>query len=662
MSVQFGRWNFTGEPPTPEYTERVRANIAPYGPDSSQMYSNGGVKILYCAFHDTTESAQEIQPTICSSGAVITWDGRLDNRAELLSELHQCLTAVSTDIAIVAKAYEKWSTRCFSKLIGDWALSICNPIDRTLILAKDPIGVSHLFYSFDKDHVTWSTILNPLVLFAGKTFAICEEYIAGWFTAALPATHLTPYIGIHAVPPSSFVELRQGSHVVNKYWDFDLGKKIRYQTDVEYEEHFRFVFANAVRRRLRSDRPVLAELSGGMDSSGIVCMADSTIAQGSAETQRLDTISWYDDSDPSLDERPYFAKVEEKRGRAGCHINLRELKANNANPQGSFISEFPSESLAATPDSNRFHVQLFDRYGESMRLRGNRVTRSGIGGELPTGGGVPTPTPELQNLLATARIFELGRQLKAWATRMKKPRLPLLWRGIRGFLSTVPLEISQNNLFFAWCDPGFVNRNLRAFRGYPFRVRLFGAPPSSQHFIHALDDTRRFLAHHTHHLHPLRQARYPYLDRDLLEYACAIPREQIVRAGERRSLMKRALAGIVPDELLNRRPKPALWNQNKLASKVLPDWRTLAAADHAMVSSSLGMIDTTRFLAALQSSSRNEGNSISSLKRTLSLEAWLSHLADRGLLANFTPTRREDTSRRLRPIGAAPTQLKSSAS
>src|SRR5205807_3704140 len=217
------------------------------------------------------------------------------------------------------------------KLIGDWALSIWNPINRSLVLAKDPIGTRRLYYSMDKDHIAWSTILDPLVLFAGKTFAICEEYIAGWFSYRFPAAHLTPYVAIHSVPPSSSVLLRPGKHTVSKYWDFDPGKKIRYHTDAEYEEHFRTVFAKAVQRRLRSDRPVLAELSGGMDSSSIVCMADTIIACGGAETPRLDTISWYDDSSdqiaPDWNERLYFTRVEEKRGMTGYHINLRELKS-----------------------------------------------------------------------------------------------------------------------------------------------------------------------------------------------------------------------------------------------------------------------------------------------------------------------------------------------
>src|ERR1700733_85081 len=108
MSVQFGRWNFEGQPPAPHYIEKVSATLAPYGPDSDESYSKSGVRILYRAFHTTQESHGETQPHISSSGAVITWDGCLDNRAELVSELRASLTLNSTDVAIVTTSYEKW--------------------------------------------------------------------------------------------------------------------------------------------------------------------------------------------------------------------------------------------------------------------------------------------------------------------------------------------------------------------------------------------------------------------------------------------------------------------------------------------------------------------------------------------------------------------------
>src|SRR6266576_2461335 len=99
MSVQFGRWNFEGQPPPQDYLKKVGAILARYGPDSDESYSKGGIEILFRAFHTTKESRREKQPHISSSGAVITWDGRLDNRAELISELCDSLTITSTDVA-----------------------------------------------------------------------------------------------------------------------------------------------------------------------------------------------------------------------------------------------------------------------------------------------------------------------------------------------------------------------------------------------------------------------------------------------------------------------------------------------------------------------------------------------------------------------------------
>src|SRR5882762_8582052 len=170
MSVQFGRWNFDGRPADREYLAKAEGMLAPYGPDGGGTYIKDSVGILFLAFHTTKESRSEAQPHVTPSGAVFTWDGRLDNRAELIRELSDILTTGSTDVSIVAAACERWGTACFAKLVGDWALSIWNSKDRSLILAKDPIGTRHLYYSLDKEQVSWSSILVPLALLAGKTF------------------------------------------------------------------------------------------------------------------------------------------------------------------------------------------------------------------------------------------------------------------------------------------------------------------------------------------------------------------------------------------------------------------------------------------------------------------------------------------------------------
>lgn len=624
MSVQFGRWNFESQPPAPDYIEKVSAALAPYGPDSDESYSKGGINILYRALHTTKESHCEKQPCIGPSGSVITWDGRLDNRTELINELRDSLTVNSTNIAIVAAAYEEWGKGCLGKLIGDWAVSIWNPGERSVLLAKDPIGTRHLYYSFDNTQVAWSTILDPLVRFAGKTFALNEEYVAGWFSM-FPAVDLTPCVGIHSVPPSSFVFLRPGKRTVSSYWGFDPHKKIRYHTDAEYEEHFRTVFATAVQRKLRSDRPVLAELSGGRDSSSIVCVADTIIASGTGDTPRVDTISYYDDSEPNWNERPYFTKVEEKRGRTGWHINV-----GAQGPEQISAHEPPGESphgrFVPTPGyDGRTSLQM----GMCIASQGNRVVLSGIGGDEVMGG-VPTPRPELENLLARAQFGALAHQLKIWALEKRKPWFHLFWEAARGFLPPAVVGVPKYMRPAPWLQSSFVKRYWAALTGYPSKTKLFGPLPSFQENVGTLDALRRQLARTALPFEPPYEKRYPYLDRDLLEFMFAIPREQLVRPTQRRSLMRRALVGIVPDEILNRKGKA--FAARAPLTRLTREWSHWAEVTHHMVSSSLGIVDSERLLEALQKGRRGDAVPVITLMRTLWLEEWLRDLRALGII------------------------------
>src|SRR5467141_3650637 len=405
MSVQFGRWNFDGRPADREYLAKAEGMLAPYGPDGGGTYIKDSVGILFRAFHTTKESRSEAQPHTTPSGAVLTWDGRLDSRS--------------------------------------------------LVLARDPIGTRHLYYSFDGEQVSWSTILDPLVLLAGKAFTLEEEYIAGWLSF-FPATHLTPYVGVHSAPPSSSVLIRPGKHTVSKYWDFDPSRRIRYRTDGEYEEHFRSVFAESVRRRLRSDSPILAELSGGMDSSSIVCMADTVIARGADETPRLNTISYYNDSEPNWNERPYFTKVEERRGCTGCHIDVGK--------QESFKFEFGSDRFAATPGSGGRPNQVAKQFAACMASQGNRVVLSGVGGDEVTGG-VPTPAPEIDDLLTRGQFRKLAHPLKVWALNKRKPWFHLLFEAARGIFPPVLVAVPKHKRPAPWLNAGFGKRNRPALRG-----------------------------------------------------------------------------------------------------------------------------------------------------------------------------------------------------
>ena len=613
MSVQFGKCNLDGKPVDPGDLDQVRPVLAQYGPDGEGCICKNNIGILYRAFHTTHESRSEVQPYVSKSGTVNTWDGRLDNRKELVALLTGELSGGSTDLAIIAAAYERWGTDSFAKLIGDWAISIWDPRTCSLVLAKDFVGTRHLYYSVEKNEVRWCTLLDPLVLFSKRSFGIEEEYIAGWLSF-FPAPHLTPYVGIHSVPPSSFIRLARGSQKTNQYWDFDPAKRIRYGTDGEYEEHFRVAFAQSVHRRLRSDAPVLAELSGGMDSSSIVCMADDIASRGSAETPRLDTLSYYDDSEPNWNERPYFTKVEQKRAQVGCHVDVGSHQALGFGLDDRFLA---SPSFVAQYDRGT------KQSAKWMMSQGSRTVLSGIGGDEVTGG-VPTPLAELADLLTTVQLRTFVHQLKVWALNSRKPWFYPFIETIRAFLPITLVGVPKQMHPPSWLDSKFVARNRAALSGYPTRVKLLGALPSFQENIATLGNLRRQLGCLPLLSEPPRELRYPYLDRDLLEFIYAIPREQLLRPGHRRSLMRRALVGTVPDEILNRRRK-AFVSRGALF-ELKAGWSDLTKFDGNLASSSVGIVDPTRFSNAVHDAQKGKETPVVPILRALALEFWLRSL------------------------------------
>jgi asparagine synthase (glutamine-hydrolysing) len=118
-----------------------------------------------------------------------------------------------------------------------------------------------------------------------------------------------------------------------------------------------------------------------------------------------------------------------------------------------------------------------------------------------------------------------------------------------------------------------------------------------------------------------REKRYPYLDLGLLEFIFAAPREHLVRPGHRRSLMRRTLVDIVPEEILNRKRK-AYIARSPLAA-ISADWTRYSELTRHMASGSLGVVDTKKFLQALQKAFRGQAVSTVAILRTLGIERWL---------------------------------------
>ena len=620
MSIQFGMWNFDGQPVNGDLFNAVSGLTAKYAPDSVSSCLRGAVGMLYRALHTTKESCDEIQPVVSPIGIVLTWDGRLDNRTELIRQLNCGASDTCTDADLVMECYKKWDIDCLSKLIGDWALAVWNPVEQVLTLAKDFLGLRQLYYSIETRTVTWSSVLDPLVLLVGHPFKINEEWVAGYLST-YPATHLTPYEDIYAVAAGSVVRITCHGATTCDYLSFHPDHKTRYSADQGYEEHFRSLFAQAVHRRIRRSPSVLAELSGGIDSASIVCTGDHLLRTSDVGCRQLNTISYFDDREPNWNERPYFALVEHTRGREGYHVDVGNLEGYLQCPDESRFIPLPG------PDQVSIHRE--ERILECLDATNSRVVLSGIGGDEFLGG-VPNPKPEIQDLFIQLRWLRLGQQLKKWSLQKRLPLLHMLFSSLEEFLPQALRRVYKKQRIEPWLEGTFLERHMATFWADSRRVTLTGPRPAFQGNVNTMNHLRRQFGCSIFGLPGRYEYSYPFLDRDLLEFLFSIPRDQLVRPGQRRSLMRRALVGIVPDEILFRKRKAYVARYPLIAMN--HSWKDIQALLVSSYGVANGWFERRSLAASLVDAKEGKIEFIGPLLRTLKLELWICLLARQGLV------------------------------
>ena len=587
------------------------------GPDGGLDVNNGQVGMVYRAFHSNPESRLEVQPFSTRFGHMLAWDGRLDNRDDLRIHFPYGFEGEKSDVAFVMAAYLKWGIEFLSRIVGDFVLSLYDPTSRTLLLARDPFGTRTLYYSANEERLVWSSTLEALLLAPGIEREVDDEYIAGYL-ALHPEMSRSPYRTISAVVPGHVVVIRDGSLKLRRFWKLDPNHEIRYQSDADYEEHFRQLFREAVRCRLRSDRPVWAELSGGLDSSSIVCMADQIIDRGEAETTRLETISYIDEDSTTFFDGNFIRLVEDMRGRAGHHLKSDKNWVSFISPHQSFISK-PSTSVCVSG----IHKWLCNE----MRADDARVLLSGLGGDQLLWS-ILEASPELTDLAFQRKPLVLHRQLQAWSQVLRRPYLQLLWEEtVLPFLSPTLRARFQRQLKPApWLNREFVKeasiRERLLLPPDPFGYRL----PSSRMQASMVLFIISSIAEGECWEQSVFDKTYPFLHRPLVEFLMSIPFDQKLRIDETRSLMRRALKNLLPPKILKRKSKGivgetfcrGLANQWSVLQPMLVDSHVCRR----------GYVDAKLFKSALDLARHGRKLETSTLFKTISIEIWLRSIED----------------------------------
>lgn len=641
MSALGGIYYFDNRPVDRDFLINLGERLRSHGSDGGSEVVSGSIGIVYRAFHTNRESRLERQPLVSREGHILAWDGRLDNREEMTSLLRQGLNGDRTDVAIAMAAYLKLGIDFLPRLIGDFALSLWDPHTRTLLLARDAVGPRPLYYHANAERIIWSSELMPLLDFAGIELQVNNEYIAGYLTR-VPEPDLTSYKDIYAVHPGHTVIVQNGRLKAQRFWGLDPNREIRYQSDSEYEEHFRHLFREAVRCRLRVDGPVWGNLSGGLDSSAIICMADEIIAAREAQASRLETVSYVYGEANSSDERKFIQAVEEKRGRVGCYLWEEDHPT---------LASFPDDSRLSFPDFQDCFVDRLKAMCEAMRGDGTRVLLTGHGGDEMLCSNA-SPAPELGDLLVQCRLLHLHQSLKVWSTTSRKPYLALLWRD-----GIVPLLPTKLQILFkpvvklpSWFDEKFVARMNLSERhlGIP---NVFGFDlPSGRDQAAGFLTVMRTVSKASYRARGGIEVSHPYLHRPLVEFLQAIPFEQRVRPGETRSLMRRALSDLLPEKILTRQGKKG--PTEALFRAVAREWPRLQPIFKKARVCDSGYMDATALHATLERVRHGCETHSFALIQTISLEFWLQALERRSLPAKNTAVVDEGPKRPPAVLGA----------
>jgi len=579
-------------------------------PDGTFLLAVGNVGLGCQPFYTHERSRLEAQPLADKRGNMLLWDGRLDNFCELANVLG-LPDNTTPDPEIVLAAWGYWGESCFSKLVGEWSLVLWSRPDASLYLARDHAGTRTLYYELHGENISWSSTLLSLVS-RSKRGDLSEEFMARYLCSA-PIGSYTPYRGIRAVPAGHLVRIRERSADIRRHWDAHRMSPPACKTDTEYEELFCDLFRQAVDRRSGKGAPVLAQLSGGMDSGAIVCMSDELRGRaGKAHMEFVDTISYFDASEPNWDERPFVTIVESRRGKAGIHIDLNESK--------------PSGQLDLAKEA-AFSVWPEDWQTSSVQPEaehGFRTVLSGLGGDELLGG-IPTSLPELGDLLYRHRYFRLAKRSLAWCIADRTALIQRLREVVSYRYSVYQPDALSPSAIPPWVSEGCrkaLSCSAEQQHLYWHRQEM---PPSFVSFLKAWSVLLENLPRHKASDRQKTEYRFPYLDRDLVAFLAHVPRDQLVRPGRRRSLMRRALKQIMPAEVLERKRKAFIIGRP--VRTIRQNQLQIRSLFERSVAEESGYIDRSRLLPALedfQASTRT--GTLRSLTRAISLEVWLRAL------------------------------------
>ena len=547
---------------------------------------------------------------VARHGAYVAFgSARLDHRDELERTLGSRNSGL-TDLALILHAVVQRGTGWLSQVIGDFAILVWDTSTRSGVAASDPFAVKKLFYAARGGVLAFASRSDLLALDERYD----AQYLAELVALCVPSPSLTVHLGVRSIPAGMVATLVRDRVTVRRYWaasDF-AGDSTLTLPEPEAVETCRELLAQAVRSRLGGATDTWAQLSGGLDSSSVVAIAQWLAARGHTRDGLAGTITYVDSRGTGGDEREYSDAVLR-------HWPLRNETIVDA-PTWWDDGYAPPRLDQPGPDLLFYPREA--RLSEIVRAAGGRVLLTGVGGDNLFTGNMFF----FADWVAKGRILEAASEMARRAALGRVSFWELAYRN--ALLPFLPVSARTRLLRDEAQMPPWILPSTARRYGLPARATaaaIYGGRRGNKYrdgvaaSVTAIIGGLSYAA-----IEEALEVRHPYLYRPLVEFALRLPPTSCVRPHQRKWILREAMRGILPEAVRTRVGKGG--PQGGLAWSLVRQKPLLEPLLHDQVLAELGVVDPIKLRASFEALPREpDGREKlhAAVHHTLAIEAWL---------------------------------------
>ncbi len=487
----------------------------------------------------------------------IVYNGEVYNYVELRAELtsYGFEFRTGTDTEVILAAYQQWGPECLSHFNGMWAFAIWDQRERQLFCARDRCGVKPFYYTYDGVRFAFASEIKALFCDPATPVRPNNQHIYDYLVLGyLNHTDETLFEGVLQLGAANYMLLGEsGSLRISRYWDL-APEKPSPRPDKEWVAEFRQTLQDAVRLRLRSDVPVGSCLSGGIDSSTIVCTVNQLLSseiRPDFHTRMGDHQKTFSSifNYPDIDEKPFIEAVLQQTGAEEHTVTPRGEELMQTAPR---LVWHQGEPFGSTTIYAQWHVM------QLARSAGITVLLDGQGADELLAGYSHYYSSFWADLIRTGCLTALWREWKSFPYHLELDP----YRSLGAALRRLALHLAKRDrLSFVaaaptWLDPQFA---AQCADESPWTRR-------NPHYASVLDEhlydslTRSSLPsllHYEDHnsMAFSIEARVPYLDYRLIELCYSLPVHLKINKGTTKVILREAARNIVPEMVRTRQGK-----------------------------------------------------------------------------------------------------------